>query len=146
MPCKREGCSRTVHARGLCNSHYNVWRKQMRRRGLVAVQVPLAERISFYLPGTVEEIAASSEHRYEWAHRTVMDMHAAKKLFISAYKPPRHSGDKWRPVFSMGPGEDVDLTADTKRLFANSRRNQLQRARTGHRAAFASVLAPLLNH
>jgi hypothetical protein len=125
VTCRREGCTREARTRGMCSSHYTVWRKQMKRKGLFTSPEPIEKRMLDAMPGTYEEIAKAAGHGYWWIQKQVDLLHKDGKAHVSGHQPPADSpGSRWRRIFTAGPGEDVVLTNEKKRKHALARRRE----------------------
>lgn len=112
VKCKREGCDKMSHTRGMCKSHYNRWYEQNPE----AAKLPdTPQMVLDAMPGTLEALAADVGIGKEHLRRIVKRLRADDKCFIGDYRQPLNvRGSCWVPIFHAGKGVDVVIAPEVK--------------------------------
>jgi len=124
--CKHEGCGRLVTGRGMCQNHYEYWRRHnpesitMRVRDNAVLEA---------MPGTVHQLAERVGICLASARRAIESLNVKgieRQAFITDYVPPASKGKRWEPIYAMGKKPDLKLTAERRR------EHMLMLQRAGH--------------
>jgi hypothetical protein len=110
-----------MQARGMCSSHYHVWRKAR----IAATGELLGrsgnnnyDRLADLMPATHAELQAGSGLSLAGVGEAVQRMRAAEPQLahIGEWQEPLEGvqGSRWRPIFHAGPGKDKTLTTARK--------------------------------
>lgn len=117
--CKREGCERAPYARGMCNSHYEVWRRSF---GVKLARPDTRKAILKLLPGTRAEVAAKIELSKDRTVRILRELRAAGKIYIHHFVPPVGRGGPWKAVYARGNQPDAALDPEVVKARALEQR------------------------
>lgn len=121
--CNLPGCERAVSARDMCRQHYRAW--MLRQPQLKPLNPDTRQRILDALPGMQSQIVKRSKLAPQTVQRALAKLHDDKELHVGRLKPPTKVGEKWYPVYVLGPGEDAKVSARVK---ANQHRRNVRAA------------------
>lgn len=113
--CTEAGCPAKSYARGLCRQHHTALvAADPRSRSEV-----IRDKVKAMLPARQSVIVAHAGLHSSTVKRILDELHAAGQIHIGEHLPPVRPGDKFWPVFYLGPGEDDVITRKMKREHLN---------------------------
>lgn len=131
--CKREGCKRKPYARGLCNTHYEVWRRKF--PAALVHNGDSQAAILNALPATRIKIAKKVELSDNRVVVIIRQLRAAGEVFIKNFVPPEgYRGGPWKPVYARGNKDDAVLEPEAVREHALAMRRSQHAADAERRA------------
>jgi hypothetical protein len=143
--CNRPGCARPARARSMCASHYAVWLRNAKKKGLKKPVEHPEKRVLKAMPGTLAEIVEKDGRIHSWVRRIVKNLHDSGKIHISGHQPPKDkAGSRWLPIFSRGKGIDAQVTPEQKVAHMLDRRRRLYEKNKGKKYRPEFTRDPLL--
>lgn len=125
--CKVAGCCRNVRSRGMCDSHYTMWRRVFVVEVGPLKPLCMTAEILAVLPAMIEDAATRSGTCYETARIAIKQAKAEGKVYICGWNSPAetHGGQRWVPIYERGSKPDAVVSAAEKRAHALARRRSL---------------------
>lgn len=115
--CKINGCGKTTMARGMCNSHYQAWRR-VHNAPLAKTRDDTKKLILSVLPATRRKIEQETGFHFGTVMRYLPDLRREKLMYIDDYEPPVNGGNgRWQPVYAVGNKKDKVLTKERRREY-----------------------------
>jgi hypothetical protein len=127
--CKNEGCGRPVNGRGMCKSHYEMWR----RKNPDMISTRLNEQtVLECMPGTLHQLVERSGLCVPAVNRALRVLNVAgpkRQAYIHDYSPPAGRGKRWEAIYKAGKAGNVRLTKERLKQHASARRRKAEAIR-----------------
>lgn len=120
--CKREGCCKTPYARGMCASHYEVWRRNFPSK---LTKSDSRQDVLRALPATAAKITAKVGLSRDRVTVILRQLRAAGKVHILKYIPPEgYRGGQWKAVYARGNLPDAVQNPSAVKAYAQATRRR----------------------
>lgn len=104
--CSRHGCKRSPYARGMCATHYELWRRKFPQK---LGRQDSRKDVLRALPATSSEVCTKIELSKDRVVVIIRELRDAGKIYVDHYVPPIGRGGPWKPVYARGNKPDAVL-------------------------------------
>lgn len=108
--CTVSGCSGAHVARGLCNMHYQAWKRANPTAPRQHATTIGKVKAALEKPATQKAIIELSGLNSAAVKHALAELRAAKQVHIGRWQAPKTRSQKFHPVYKLGEGEDATLT------------------------------------
>lgn len=119
--CKIGTCGKKTLARGMCQGHYQDWRRNY-NAPLAKSSADTKALILAAMPGTRRQLEVATGFIGVTILKYLPRLRAERLVYVADHEPPVNGLGRWQPVYALGDKPDRVLSATRRNQQAEDRR------------------------